>query len=246
MNSKAIKTLIKILQSVTAAVLVYFCVKGTINTDNTEYRIKFIGCILRCICISVFSIFYYHSLTRTFGVDTPFMPLHLLFSIIAEIRILDTYSSVFFVYYTFPEQNVDIFIFAALMTVIPLIGYCLYYGNTDTDSITRFSVSSIVFSVLITGLIPKSQNLSDLWNYKAFSVLIYLTYIIAVFVCLLTILTDTPGLTLIRHFVALILVLSNYINLFYDTFVMNTVGTLFLICATFIIMLLTKRNSIRL
>ena len=246
MNNKALKVLITAVQFLIAFALAYLCAEGILKAELYQDRMKFVGCLLRILSILAFTICYYHSLTSGFGVDSLFVPLHLFFSILSEIRILYKYSTVFYVHYLAPVQIVDIFILSVFMNVLPLIGYCIFFDNVGSSGVGRFISVSFVGSVLMTILLPKAQNFSDLFRFKVFYFLIYIIYVVAALVCIISLITDTPGQTVVRHIILLLLLTSSYINLFYDTFILNIIGTAFIITVTFIVIVMSRRNAIKL
>ncbi len=151
-----------------------------------------------------------------------------------------------FGYYVLPPlEIVNIFIFSTIMTVIPLIGYCLFYDNLSSDGAFRFLIAGIAGSIIITDFVPKPQNFSEIWNYTAIKLPIYAVYLIAFAACTIMLLTDRPGSDFSRHVACLIFIISNFINLFFNTFVMNIIGTVFLFIACLIIIVITNRNAIK-
>ena len=246
MSGKIAKIVALILQIVCTVSLLGICVQGFFLDTYWLNHIEFAECAIRVIFISVFTASYYHSLAGGFGSDTFFIPIHLFFSVLSEARILDTYSKIFHAYLVPPVQIVNIFIFSTIMAVLPLIGYCIFFDNPSSDSAVRYILLGTVGTFLLTSVIPKTQNYTNIWDCIPVKIIIYGIYIIAFTVCLIMLFTDTPGPTLMRHLICLILVIGNYINLFFNTFVMNLIGTAFLISACVIIMIMTKRNAIKL
>lgn len=247
MDNKVLKLAILILQSLIFLLLASVCVYAVFSGSLSKYSfIKFSECFVRLVCLMCFTVFYVNSLAGGFGSDSLFMPLHLFFCCLTEFRIVDFFCNVFYCHFFPPIYSVYVFIFSALMTVLPLLGYCLFYNFSDSSNIDKFLVASVIGSLVVSLLMPKSQNLEGIWNGKALSVSLYVIYALALFVSVFVMITDTPGPSQVRHFVALILIVANYINLFYDTFVMNTIGTAFIILATVLIIILTKRNAIKL
>lgn len=245
MSNKIARLTILILQAIITLAILAMCVFGFSLDTYWLNHIEFAECAIRLICISVFTVFYYNSLAGGFGSDTLFIPIHLLFSVLSEARILDTFSRTFGIYIFPPLEIVNIFIFSTIMTVIPLIGYCIFFDNPSSDSAVRFLLAGIIGTVIVTDIIPKTQILNSLWDFLAIKVLIYSIYIIAATVCFIRLSTDSIGPDMIRHLVCLILVVGNCINLFFNTFTMNLIGTAFLISACTIILIMTKRNAIK-
>ncbi len=245
MSNKIARLTILVLQALITLATLTLCVFGFSLDTYWLNHIEFAECAVRLVCISVFTAFYYNSLAGGFGSDTLFIPIHLLFSALSEARILDTFSRAFGIYVFPPLEIVNIYIFSTIMTVIPLISYCIFFDNLSSDSSIRFLLAGIIGTVIVTDIIPKTQTLDTLWNFPAIKVLIYSIYIIAVTVCFIRFSTDSIGPDIIRHLVCLILIVGNYVNLFFNTFTMNLIGTAFLIGACTIILIMTKRNAIK-
>lgn len=246
MSGKIARIFALILQAICTVFLLGICLQGFFLDTYRLNHIEFAECAIRIIFISVFTMSYYHSLAGGFGSDTFFIPVHLFFSVLSEARILNTFSSIFHTYLITPVQIVNIFILSTIMTVLPLIGYCLFFDSPSSDSAIRFILFATIGTILLTSIIPKPQNYSNITDCIPVQIVIYGIYIIAFIVCIAMLFTDTPGPTLVRHIICLILVIGNYINLFFNTFIMNLVGTAFLISACIIIMIMTKRNAIKL
>lgn len=245
MTGKIVRIIVLILQALATLAILSLCVYSFFLDSHWLNHIEFAECAVRLICISVFTAFYYHSLAGGFGTDTLYIPIHLLFCVLCETRILDSFSRLFNVYVIPPLEIVNIFIFATIMTVIPLIGYCLFFDHLTSDSATRFLLISTIGTVILTDIVPKTQNLNAIWDCTTLKILFYAIYVTACLVCLILLFTDSPGPDMIRHFVCLILIAGNYINLFFNTFRMNLIGTAFITCACIIIMIMTKKNAIK-
>ncbi len=245
MSSKIARLFVLSAQIIVTLAMLGICIQGFFLDFHWLNHIEFAECFARLICISVFTVFYYHSLSSGFGTDTLFIPVFFLFSVLTETRILNTFS-IAFSYFVFPPlEIVNIFIFSTIMSVLPLIGYCLFFDNRSSDSALRFLISSIVGCIILTNSIPKTQNFNEIWNYPSILLIIYASYTLAFVVCIITLWTDKPGPDFIRHLVCLILIIGNYINLFFNTFVMNIIGTAFLLVANIIIITMTKKNAIK-
>ena len=245
MNKRIIRLIILILQTIATIAIFGICVYGIFTDSHWLNHVEFTECAIRLICISAFSVFYYHSLAGGFGSDTLFIPVFILFSVLTESRIINIFSKVFSFYFLPPLEIVNIFIFSTIMTVLPLIGYCIFFDNPSSDSAMSFLLAGKVGSIIVTDIVPKTQNLNNIFDSTPVLMLIYAAYIIAFITCIIMLFTDSPGSDLIRHFVCLILIAGNYINLFYNTFVMNIIGTVFIIVACTIIVIMTKKNAIK-
>lgn len=247
MNSKFSKVLIFILEIAVAAIAIYFCVLGfLISRNNLEQNIQFIECAFRCILVVIFAFFYYFAFSRSFGSSGFFMPLYLLFNLISELKIVEKYSQFSYSIVIPPDVLICLFIFSNYMMAASLIGYGVFYDiQTQKPSQQYFLVSSAL-CVLLFYSIPKPLTITNMWNSPIACLVSISFFILCATVFIILLAVEARGPNTIRSLAAIMLISSNYINLFYDTFIMNIVGTLFFGIGILTIIIVSKINDITL
>lgn len=243
--SKFTRVLLSLIQIVLSLTVIAFCVNAVQNCDVFEQKINFISCIVRVICVGLFAAFYYHSLVSMFSSETVFIPLHLIFSIVAEVRILDNFASIFHFYVIPPVEYVNVFIFSTYMGVFTLIGYCLFSSESDQSNATIYLISTSVVSFIFTMLLPKAQNFVNLNKFNLFNIIVYILYAVALFSCIMLHISSPPEGFVLRHLILFLLIMTNYINLFYNSLLMNVIGTALSLLASVLMIITTHLNIIR-
>ena len=243
--SKFGRVLLSIIQAVLSLVVVVFCVNAILYCSEYNEKINFISCIVRVLCIGLFAIFYYHSLVSVFSSETIFIPIHLIFSITAEVRILDTFARMFHLYLIPPVLIVNVFMFSTFMGILSIIGYCLFSSDTSKGNANLFLISALVVSFIFTILLPKPQNYIYMDNFFVFKIIVYVLYAVAIFSCFMLYLSAPPEGSSLRYVILILLVITNYINLFYDTLIMNVVGTALSLLASVLMIIMTNLNIVR-
>ena len=249
MNRTA-KTLLLFLQLVLSLAVLLFCANGVYSAPTYDNEVIFISCAVRIICGLVFALFYYRSLSSFFGTETLFIPLYLVFMVCAEIRVFDYFARAFQFYIISPTDCVNIFMFSALMSVLCFIGYCLFRNKTSSANITIFIIAISIMSIIMTFMLPKSQNFQSLNDFFVFNVAVRALYVAAALSCLLLYLT-TPrdgasplGFSL-RYIALFLLLVNSYINMFYNSVLMDFIGTAFSLAASVLMLIITRRDAIR-
>lgn len=246
MNNKLFRILIVILALCSVIIALSFCVKGLLCNGDFEIKVKFAECILRCAFISIFAFFYYFSFSRNFESSGIFMPLYLLFAVLSEMRISQDLSKVSSIIVIPPHVQVYLFVFTSIMMAMSLIGYCVFYDNPDKKTVSRYISTTLAVGAVVSYLLPKPQSMDYVTTSKELVAVILLLFAVCVITCLILIISDIHGPHLIRHLAALLFIAGNYINIFYDTFLMNIIGTIAFISASILIIVVSSINEIRL
>lgn len=246
MNNKLIRILIVILALCSVVIALSFCIKGLLCDGTFDIKAKFAECILRCAFISIFALFYYFSFSRNFESSGIFMPLYLLFAVLSEMRISQDFSKVSNIIVIPPHIQVFLFVFTSIMMALSLIGYCVFYDNPDKKTVSRYIYTTLAVGAVISYFLPKPQNLDYVTTSNEIVSVILILFSVCVITCLILIISDIHGPHLIRHMAALLFIASNYINIFYDTFLMNVIGTIVFVSASILIIVVSSINEIRL
>lgn len=246
MNKKLVRIFIVFLELLSVITVLTFCIQGLANKSPLEIQFKFIESILRCVFISVFAFFYYFSFSKNFESSGIFMPLYIMFDVISEFRIAEDLSRITNTIIIPPEVQNYLFLFANIMMALSLIGFCVFYDFSDQKTVNRYVLISIAVGAITTYLLPKQQTIMNIWDSGIILYFTILMFAVCGLTCLIVILTNLRDPNLIRHFAALLFIVSNYINLFYDTFLMNIIGTVVFAAACLLIIIVSKINEVRL
>lgn len=245
MNTKQIKILLIIVETLLVIGISYLCIFGLRHTTDSDYFARFAEAIFRCITVYIFSIIYFTSLTSSSGPESLFIPYYLVSFIISEIRIFDTFAKCFSYVIIPPMLGVIILIASVLFMCLSLIGYGLHYENRDQAVVSRYQLFSFVLSILIAVWIPKITDYFFVLETTPVRSLMTLTIEINALVFLILIIQDSHSSDLIRHLAVLLLIAGNFINLFFDSNVMNLAATIFTFIGLALITIIVKVNEIK-
>lgn len=245
MNTKLIKAILILLETILTLSLIAICTYGLINKPNTDSFVRYAETLFRCLSIYIFSIVYFTSLTSSSGSDSLFIPFYLLSFVVSEIRILDTFAKDFSLVLVPPMTGVTILLSSVFLMGLSLIGYGLFYDNRNSAEISRFQLFSLGGCVLVAMLLPKVTNYFDVLELAPVRTIMTVLVIISALVFIILIIQDRHSSDVVRHIAAILLIAGNYTNLFFDSFIMNLSATIFTFVGLVIITILAKINEVK-
>lgn len=247
MNNRFYKALIFILELATAILTLTFCVQGYLLSEfNSDYYYQFIESGARCILTVVFAFFYYFSFSRNFGSSGFFMPLYLLFNLIAELKICEKLSYLSKSIIIPPDILICLFLFSNFMMATSLIGYGIFFDVQNQKPAKEYFFISSAVCILLFYALPKPITILQIWDVTATCIISISAFAICVLVFIILLITENQQTDHIRSLAAIMLITSSFINLFYDTFIMNIIGTLFFIVGCITIIIVSKINEVTL
>ena len=247
MNNKALKIFFPILELFITSVIVSICILGCMKTQNSvESCARFAECALRCAIILVFSFFYYFAFPGSFGSSGFFIPVYILFTLVSELKISENLGPIINQVLIPSNILVPVFIFSNLMTASSMMGYGIFYEYQNNKSARTFLLLSFAICLVIVNSVPKPSEVALIWDIPATRITCLYAYATSMLIFLVQLFTKATGSDAIKNMAAMLLILGNCINLFYDTFIMNIVGTAFFAAGCITIMILSKLNEVRL
>lgn len=245
MNAKLQKVLLIIFESLIFAAITGVCVLGLIQASTRDALFRYSEAAFRSLTIMIFSIIYFATMTSSSGPDGFFIPLYLTAFLVSEIKIFDTFAKDYSLVVIPPMTGVTILIASAFIMCFSLIGYGLYYNNRNYPAISRYQVFSIIVSIVISLLIPKVPNYFQVLKIQTVEHFITLMTAIVILVFIILICQDRHSSELVRYIAAILLISGNYINMFFDSFVMNLAATIFTFIGLVTITILIKVHEIK-
>ncbi len=245
MTGRTLRFIIILLASAVLLAVMGVCLYAIINTSDMNLVINFAECVVRTMVLFIFLIFYYNSLFSGSGLDTAFLPMFLLFSMVLELRILSEFSAVTFIMPLEPVVLNRILTFAVLMTGFSIFGFSFFYQNREPSAVTYYILLSIAFAVITALLIPATQKIDVLNRNLNLSLFVSALYSASAILFLRQIILDPPGSYLIRHFSALLFLVGNIINIYFDNMIFNLAGTAFTVLCYTTVMLVSKASDVK-
>lgn len=245
MNNKFLRTLLVTFQIIIALAILIVDISGILHIKNFNESALFYESIIRCLLVGLFTFFYYNSLSSGFYSEPPFLPVNLFFLMLSETRILEEYSTRLCRFFIPPQVLVSVLIFSTCMLALTLFGYEIFYSNSGKDT-SLFLAASVAASLVITELIPKALNIDSVWENKSLFLLISGIFALTFLISVVQFFSNSAGSLEIRHLVCMVLVVNNFINLFYNSFLMNLVGTGVFIISCILMITMTKTNATKL
>lgn len=245
MSNKVLRLTILVLQSVFLLAIVAIAIIGIITAQDYRTATMFAESLCRCVVTVAFTTYYYLSFAKNPNTTGMFFPLYLLMSLATEIRIVDDFAKLNNTILIPPHITVYIFVFSSLVMVISLMGYGIFYQSNNTAA-NLYLLAGIVFSLLITTIIPKAPDADNVWDSTPLYLLEMSLFIIAMVIHLILLITETPGPYRVRHAVLFLIVVGNYLNLFHDTLPTTMAGTAIITVALLIAIIIAKVRDVRL
>ncbi len=245
MTGRTIRTLIIVLASLVLLALVGLCIYALIRTAEIDAILNYSSCIVRTAVFFIFLLFYYNSLFSGSGIDTAFLPLFLLFSMVLEFRILPEFAALTLIMPVNPVMLNRVLSFALLMTGFSIFGFGFFYQNREPTAVSYFLILSLAFSLLIAIIVPATQKVDVLSMNFAFSLFVSAVYSCAAILFLRQIILDPPGTYLIRHFSALLFLVGNILNLYFDERVFTIAGTAYTVLCYITVMLVSRATDVK-
>lgn len=245
MTGRKLKYIILALSLVVFLALAAICVHGILSTEDFDYRITFGATILRLIVFLVFQFFYYSSMFSGLGVDSAFMPLFVLSSSLAELKILSLYSQVTTLCPYDPTLVSAIIEFNYVFSGLSLFCFSYFYQEREQSIANSFLLMSFLFSAAVVYFLPKIQNINAIPSNLPFAILLACVYAVAGILALHHIVTDPPGTYLIRHFSALLFLAGNIVTLYFNTRVATLAGTAYILVSYVSVIIISKVSDIK-
>ena len=245
MTGRTLRFIITVLACAVLAALLGMCLYAIINTTDMHLVLEFAESAVRTMVLFIFLIFYYNSLFSGSGLDTAFLPMFLLFSMVLELRIVSAFSAVTFIIPVNPITVNRLLSFSLLMTGFSIFGFSFFYQNREPSAVAYYILLSIAFALITALLIPATQQINVLNTNLNLSLFVSALYSASAVLFLRQIILDPPGSYLIRHFSALLFLVGNIINIYFDDMVFNLAGTAFMVLCYTTIMLVSKASDVK-
>jgi len=245
MTGRTLRVIIIFLASLVLLALMALCIYVLARTSDIDRIITYASCIVRSAVLFVFLLFYYNSLFSGSGLDTAFLPMFLLFSMVFEFRILPDFTAITFIMPYSPVILNRILSFALLMSAFSIFGFSFFYQNREPSAVTYYILLSMAFSLITALVVPATQEVDVLGINQGFSLFVSTIYSCAAILFLRQIILDPPGSYLIRHFSALLFIAGNIINFYYDERIINMAGTAFTVLCYMTVMLVSKATDVK-
>ena len=245
MTGRSLRFIIIVLAAVVLLAVMGTCLYAIINTTDMELVLTFAETTVRTMVLFVFLVFYYNSLFSGSGLDTAFLPMFLLFSMVLELRIISLFSAVTFIMPVSPVVMNRILSFSILMTGFSIFGFSFFYQNREPSVVAYYILLSNAFALITALLIPATQKIDVLnMNFNQ-SLFLSALYSASAILFLRQIILDPPGSYLIRHFSALLFLVGNIINIYFDDMVFNLAGTAYTVLCYTTVMLVSKATDVK-
>lgn len=232
------------LQILITVFVMFADVCGIVSVSDLGNSKALVESLVRCISILAFTIFYYVSVSDSFGSESLFFPLYLLFLSVSELRILEAVQVIMNFYLITSQHIVYILIVSSFMLGFSVIGFCLLAGSSNRDT-DLFVLISLVASFSIAHFGPKAVTISETWSSKSLLTILILFYLIGCIASISQTIAEASVLQKIRYAAGVPLLINNFINLVYNTNSMNFFGTVLSIVSLGLFILLVKINTAR-
>ena len=246
MNSRLTKIVLVFFELLAVTLVFSLCIKGMLSPCDKKTFFDFAETSIRCLFITIFAFFYLFSFSRTFENSGVFLLLYILFSVVSEFRIAEDLIKAINTVIIPPRIQVTVFVFSNFMMALSLIGFCTLYETSDQKTVSKFFAGSVAMSAIAAILLPKSPSVATALSVPAIYWVTIILFAVCALSCIILIFTDAPGMNLVRHFASLLFIVSNYANIFYNTFSLNLFATIGFVLACTLIITISKINEVKL
>ncbi len=245
MNSKLLRFLVLLLQSICLAMVVAVCVFGILVNEDSEQIKPYIISVVKASVIFLMTISYYKTSVSNFNPGNPFVILFLLFLSIAELRILSVFTGLTGWSILPPRVSVRLQLFAQFMIYFLMAGYAINYQNNDHSAVSRFMVMGTSACLFLSIIIPATQDIQGVWSLRAPYILFTTFGIVSIFTNIILASSEPTTAGVFRHVSTILMLIGNYASIMYsEDFTISMVGSGLFFIGGILCMILTLRNSI--
>jgi len=245
MTGRTLRVIIMGLAALTLVAVLGMSIYVLARTSDMNRIIDYASCIVRTAVLFIFLLFYYNSLFSGSGLDTAFLPLFLFFSMVYEFRILPDFAAVTFFMPVSSIMLSRILSFSLLMSGFAIFGFGFFYQNREPSAVMYYLLVSTAFSLITAIIVPATQKVDVLSMNPAFSLFVSIIYSSAAILFLRQIILDPPGSYLIRHFSALLFIVGNIVNFYFNERTINLAGTAFTVLSYMTVMLVSRAKDVK-
>ena len=242
MNRKILKNSIIIIASFVYFFLWLFCAKGIHAAADFATRAVFYAVILKSTAVFTFLSFYYDSFVSDLGPDSALLPLFLMFSLFSELSISIPFAEITGLCPFSPLGLSALITFSRIMACLAILGFGFFYQRKERSIVSLYLAASFAASLILTYILPKTQNPETLKDNTALSILLGILFAATATIFIKHLITDPPGLHIIRHIAALLFIAGATITHFcpYSNRLFFLFGTVFIVISYVTILILSK------
>ncbi len=209
---------------------------------NLSLNNEYLHSSTRLLITVIFTFLYYMFLSPSSFIENIFVPFFLFFSILTEYPttekiLLDKYMLVFGI-----NTGTGIYLTGIFMSAFSIIGYGLFYQNHEKTAIWRYAILSIILSITLSVILPKSP-VKLVFNDPKILILTSAIYFIAALYCIIHITTFTPGLHTVKQGFMLLLTLNIYLKTAFFGSITDIISTIILFISTTTAFIVFKTNN---
>ena len=244
MNSKFLRFSFLVFQLLVFILGIGICIFGLVKTDTLASGYRYLTAVARIIILLLVSATYFKMSGSSFSQGSAFMMLCIFCLSFAELRVLSDFTLLTGISIMPPRAIVRTQLMSQFLMHICLIGYALYYQNSEYTSSTRFILFGIGASVFLALVIPSSQTLPGMWLHTAPLLILSVLAVLTLFTHILLSSSEPTTMGSLRHVAIMLMVIGNYINTVFPGMIPAIIGTGLFAIGGIIAVTVTLRNSV--
>ena len=244
MNSKAVRFSFLLFQLLVFILGIGICIFGIVRTDDTEAIYRYICAVARIIILLLISATYFKMSGSTFSQGSSFMMLCIFCLSFAELRVISDFTLLTGISIMPPRAIVRTQLLSQFLLHICLIGYAVYYQNSEYTTNSRFLLLGVGATVFLSLVIPSSQTLPGMWTHTAPLLVLSVLAVVTLFTHFVLTTSEPTTAGAIRHVSIMLMVVGNFIGIVFSGMTFIIVGTSLFVVGGILAVTVTLRNSV--
>ena len=244
MNSKFLRFSFLVFQLLVFILGIGICIFGLVRTDTLVSGYRYLAAVVRIIILLLISVTYFKMSGSSFSQGSSFMMLCIFCLSFAELRVLSDLTMLTGISIMPPRAIVRTQLLSQFLMHVCLIGYAVYYQNSEYTTSTRFLLFGIGASVFLALVIPSSQTLPGMWLHTAPLLIISVLALLTLFTHILLTTSEPTTMGSLRHVAIMLMVIGNFINTVFPGMILAIVGTGLFAIGGILAVTVTLRNSV--
>lgn len=246
MESRFVRILITILQTVTSVACVAVGVLGIFFTDgefNSYY--PYFASVLRTLALVLVTISFYKNSFMNNNSANLFTIFFLFFASLSETQSFSWFTSLTGWSLVPPRAIVRLILLSNIMIHVSVIGFAINYLSNEHTTVSRYLVISLTASILLSFVLPSTQGVSGLWHMHAPFLLLSVLALLAILSHAILLIVNKPsGSEALKQVATILLVVGSYNVTALEGIIPCLIGTGFYLVGGAMLSLMYLRNSV--
>lgn len=244
MNNKAARLLFLLFQLLVFILGIGICIFGIVRTEDTESIYRYICAVARIIILLLVSATYFKMSGSTFSQGSSFMMICIFCLSFAELRVVSDFTLLTGISIMPPRAIVRTQLISQFLMHICLIGYAIYYQNSEYATNSRFILLGTGAVVFLALVIPSSQTLQGMWTDTAPLLVLSVLGVVTLFTHFILTTSEPTTAGSLRHVSIMLMVAGNFIGIVFSGMTFIVTGTALFVVGGILAVTVTLRNSV--